>query len=199
MNVIEASNIIEQSIFDIKFVFDKVTTDTVAQPFLKVDTDKTVIEAKVFKTNQHVHTFEFNKMLHLEPDFMEAVVANELTREFDADVITMLKECATDVNTVGECLQHMNVNTVLLVNPTYTGKVDNLVLQQASKIIVTDLVDTVLAFDGSMLFVSTNDMVNYDNYNCETIEFVDMRQTVRQYIVGTLDSHHVYKLTATAK
>lgn len=199
MNVIEASNIIEQSIFDIKFVFDTVATDTVAQPFLKVDTDKTVIEAKVFKTNKHAHTFEFNKMLHLEPDFMKAVIANEVTREFDADVITMLKECATDVNTVGGCLQHMNVNTVLLVNPTYTGKVDNLVLQQASKIIVTDLVDTVLAFDGSMLFVSTNDMANYDNDNCETIKFVDMYQTVREYIVGTLDSHHVYKLTATAE
>lgn len=194
MNVIEASNVIEQSIFDIKLVFDKVVTDTVALPFLKVDTDKTVIEAKVFKTNKHAHTFEFNKMLHLEPKFMKAVIANEVTREFDTDVVTMLKECATDVNTVGECLQHMNVNTVLLVNPTYTGKVDNLVLQQASKIIITDLVDTVLGFDGSTLFVSTNDMVNYDNDDCETVDYVDKFQTVRQYIVGTLDSHHVYKL-----
>lgn len=199
MNVIETSNIIEQSIFDIKCVFDRVVTDTVVHPFLTVDTNKTVIEAKVFKTNKHTHTFEFNRMLHLEQDFMKAVIANEVTREFDADVITMLKECATDVNTVGECLQHMNVNTVLLVNPTYTGKVDNLVLQQAGKIVVTDLVDTVLAFDGSMLFVSTNDMANYDNDNCETVEYVDMFQTVRQYIVGTLDSHHVYHLTATAK
>lgn len=199
MNVIEASNIIEQSIFDIKIVFDKLVTDSVVQPFLNIDTDKTVIETKVFKTNKHTHTFDFNKYLHLEYDFMKAVIANEVTREFDTDVVTMLKECATDVNTVGECLQHMNVNTVLLVNPTYTGMIDNLVLQQASKIIVTDLVDTVLAFDESMLFVSTNDMVNYDNDYCETLTYVDEFQTVREYIVGTLDSHHVYKLTATAK
>ena len=193
MNVIEAANIIEKSIFDIKFVFDKVITDTVAQPFMKID-KTTVIETKQFKVNEHVHNFEFNKLLHLERDFMKAIIENEVTREFDTDVITMLKECATDVDTVGECLQHMNENTVLLVNPKYTGKVDNLVLQQAKKIVLTDLVDTVLAFDGSGLFVSTNDYVNYDKDDCETIQFVDKFLTVRQYIVGILDSHHVYKL-----
>lgn len=197
MNVIEVSNIIEKSIFDIKNVFDKVVTDTVAQPFMKVD-DATVIETKVFKVNQHTHTFEFNKLLHLEHDFMKAVIENEVTREFDTDIITMLKECATDVNTVGECLQHMNENTVLLVNPTYTGKVDNLVMQQAKKIVLTDLVDTVLAFDGACLFVSTNEFVNQDQDYCETLKYVDKFLTVRQYIVGTLDSHHVYHL-ATAK
>lgn len=199
MNVIEASNIIENSIFDIKIVFDKVTTDKVAQPYLNIDGGKTVVEMKSFKTNKHTHTFKFDRMLHLEHDFMKAIITNEVMREFDTDVITMLKECGTDVNTIGECLQHMNSNTVLLVNPTYTGKVDNLVLQQVSKIVVTDLVDTVLAFDGSMLYVSTNEFVNFDNDNCETVEYVDMFQTVREYIVGTLDSHHVYHLTATAK
>ena len=196
MNVIEVSNIIETSIFDIKNVFDKVT-DTVAQPYLKID-DSTVIEATVFEVSKHEHTFDFNRMLHLEHDFMKAVVTNEVTREFDTDVVAMLKKCATDVDTVGGCLQHMNENTVLLVNPAYTGKVDNLVLQQAKKIVVTDLVDTVLAFDEACLFISTTNVVNYDNEYAETLEYVDRFQTVRQYIVGTLDSHHVYKLKAQA-
>ena len=196
MNVIESANIIETSIFDIKNVFDKVT-DAVAQPYLKID-DSTVIEATAFEVSKHEHTFDFNRMLHLEHDFMKAVVTNEVTREFDTDVATMLKKCATDVDTVGGCLQHMNENTVLLVNPAYTGKVDNLVLQQAKKIVVTDLVDTVLAFDGACLFVSTTNVVNYDNDYAETLEYVDRFQTVRQYIVGTLDSHHVYHLKAQA-
>ena len=196
MNVIESANIIETSIFDIKNVFDKVT-DKVAQPYLKID-ENTVIEATVFEVSKHEHTFDFNKLLHLEHDFMKAVIENEVTREFDTDVITMLKKCATEVDTVGGCLQHMNENTVLLVNPAYTGKVDNLVLQVANKIVVTDLVDTVLAFDGACLFVSTSDMVNYDNDYCETLQFVDRFQTVREYIVGTLDSHHVFHLKTEA-
>lgn len=197
MNVIEASNILENSIFDIKFIFDNV--DGVAQPFLKIDKDKTIIETKVYQVAKHTHTYDFSKLLHLEHDFMKGIINNEVTREFDTDVVTMLKDCATDVTTVGECLQHMNQNTVLLVNPTYTGKIDNLVLQQASKIVVTDLVDTVLGFDGSMLFVTTDNLVNYDKDYCETDMFADRFITARQYIVGTLDSHHVYQLTATAK
>ena len=196
MNVIEVSHILETSIFDIKNVFDKVT-DKVAQPFLKID-ENVVIEATAFEVSKHEHTFDFNKMLHLEHDFMKAVITNEVTREFDTDIITMLKKCATEVDTVGGCLQHMNENTVLLVNPAYTGKVDNLVLQQANKIVVTDLIDSVLAFDGACLFISTSDMVNWDNDYCETLQYVDRFQTVREYIVGILDSHHVYKLKAQA-
>ena len=195
MNVIEASNIIEKSMFDIKLILNEVV-DTVAQPFLKVDT-VTTIEVKQFKECKHVHTFTFNRLLHLEDAFMKAIINNTVTKEFDKDVVTMLKDCATDVTTVGGCLQNINENTVLLVNSNYTDKVNNLVLQQVRKIVVTDLVDTMIAFDGSCLFVSTKDRLNYNKEYCETIEYVDEFITARNYIVGTIDSHHVYKLVVT--